>query len=62
MLSKCKKIVYKCEQKLCNFPEVINSNSKKVLIHEFQETFDLQKDKVDLRIMIYVDYGRGIVL
>ena len=56
MLSKCKKIVYKCKQKLCGLSEDKNSNRMKLLIREFQETLLKVKDKVDPRIMIYIDY------
>ena len=59
MLSKCKKIVYKCKQKLCGLSEDKNSNRMKLLIREFQETLLKVKDKVDPRIMIYIDYGWG---
>ena len=38
MLSKCKKIAYKFEQKLCGFPDDKNSNRRKLLIREFHET------------------------
>ena len=36
MLSKCKKIVYKCRWKLCRFAKDKNSIRRKLLIHEFQ--------------------------
>ena len=60
MLSKCKKVVYKCKQKLCGFREDKKCNKRKLLIHEFQETLlkvICKKTKLIQKSILIMDRG-----